>query len=138
MKITPSNSILNIIGDPQSNGDSVRDTLTGSFEYKIVNIDHTDNNYTPLSTDGLIICDSSTSDVIINLADVSTYTNNRVLKFYHSGSANDVIINCGGSDTFDGSNTVITLNNQRDFVIISSIVGQFEWMIEQSSGITLS
>jgi hypothetical protein len=103
--------------------------ISGAILPTITSINNTNSPYTILSSDNVILVDTSTASVTITLPDTSSFTGSRkyTIKDIGNASTNSITINRSGSDTIDGS-TSLTIST--DYVAYNLVTdGIANWYV---------
>lgn len=99
--------------------------ITGGIKSVFTSIDDTDSPYA-VTNQSIILADATSGNITINLP-TATIGNKQVIKFKHTGTANNVVITPNGAETIDGGAN-ITLTTLQYATIISD--GVTWWKIE--------
>lgn len=105
--------------------------MTENNKVQVTAIDDGDSPYTVLSTDEVIVCDSTSGNVVINLLAVAASGKGRVLDVKKVASANTCTVTADSSgtpDLIDGAASK-AISNQWDNLTIVEATGSNAWYV---------
>lgn len=115
------------------------DAVASGLYNDIISIDSSDSPYTPvLAQEGTLFrCDCTSGDIVINLSSLATYGEDMKFAFVKvDGSANDVTVNRGGTDTIN-STTLVSISNEFTITVLVGDLTTTNWITSiQTAGVT--